>query len=303
MTNLLPPDFWLRLDNAAKLFPAVQDKNLTSVFRITAVLTRPVVYGHLQDALRMVEMRYPYFKVRLKTGFFWYYLEPSNAPIKVEPDFHLPCRSFGKGEILLRVLVKDESINVEFSHIVTDGAGAFEFMKTLLMNYFDRCQDSESSSDSINTFDQQIHAEELEDAYNRYFKKINAPKLKLPNAFFLPFALKPSHKFDLLTAIIPINSIVEKAKEQGVSITEFLIGVYMYSLQEIYEHLHSLKKWQSNRIIRIQVPLNLRRIYPSGTMRNFSLFVLPGIDLRLGHYSFEEIVKTVYHQMRLETDK
>jgi NRPS condensation-like uncharacterized protein len=38
-------------------------------------------------------------------------------------------------------------------------------------------------------------------------------------------------------------------------------------------------------------------------MRNFSLYVIPGIDRRLGHFTFEEIVKTVYHQMQLETDK
>jgi NRPS condensation-like uncharacterized protein len=30
---------------------------------------------------------------------------------------------------------------------------------------------------------------------------------------------------------------------------------------------------------------------------------MPGIDMRLGHYSFEEIVKIVRHQMQLETDK
>jgi len=30
---------------------------------------------------------------------------------------------------------------------------------------------------------------------------------------------------------------------------------------------------------------------------------MPGIDLRLGHYSFEEFIKTVHHQMQLETDK
>jgi hypothetical protein len=44
-------------------------------------------------------------------------------------------------------------------------------------------------------------------------------------------------------------------------------------------------------------------MYPSKTMRNFSLFVMPEIDLRLGHYSFDEILKTVHHQIQLETDE
>ena len=48
--------------------------------------------------------------------------------------------------------------------------------------------------------------------------------------------------------------------------------------------------------------MNTRNLYHSKTMRNFSLFVMPEIDRRLGHYTFDEILKTVFHQMQLETD-
>ena len=58
-----------------------------------------------------------------------------------------------------------------------------------------------------------------------------------------------------------------------------------------------------NKIARIQVPVDLRNIYPTKTMRNFSLFVMPEIDFRLGRYSFDEILKIVYHKMQLETDE
>jgi NRPS condensation-like uncharacterized protein len=37
-------------------------------------------------------------------------------------------------------------------------------------------------------------------------------------------------------------------------------------------------------------------------MRNFSLFVQPEIDLRLGVYTFEEIIRSVHHQLQLSTD-
>ena len=43
--------------------------------------------------------------------------------------------------------------------------------------------------------------------------------------------------------------------------------------------------------MRIEVPVNMRNKLPSRTMRNFSLFVLPEIDVRLGTYTFEEILK------------
>jgi NRPS condensation-like uncharacterized protein len=47
-------------------------------------------------------------------------------------------------------------------------------------------------------------------------------------------------------------------------------------------------------VLRTEVPVNLRKKLPSRTMRNFSLFVMPEIDLRLGIYTFEEILKTVH---------
>lgn len=303
MTNSLPVNFWLRLDNAAKLFPAVQDKNLTSVFRITAILKQPVRIRELMEALHFVELRFPYFKLKLKTGFFWYYLEHSDQPIKIDPDFSLPCRSFGKDELMLRVLVKGNRMSVEFSHIITDGAGAFEFLKALLISYFNKCQLPGASGLQHEEFNHQIHGDELEDAYNRYFKKINSPKIQLPKAFHLPFSLKKGIGFDVLSAVMPLRIASEKAKAQGVSLTVYLIAVYIFSLQEIHQQLSPYKKRRSKKSIRVQVPLNLRRIFPSVTMRNFSLFVLTGIDLRLGHYTFEEIIKVVYHQMQLETDK
>jgi hypothetical protein len=40
----------------------------------------------------------------------------------------------------------------------------------------------------------------------------------------------------------------------------------------------------------------------SGKVRSFH-DIMPGLDMRLGHYSFEEVIKIVYHEMRLETDK
>lgn len=303
MTNLLSGNFWLRLDNAAKLYPAVKDKELTTVFRITAELYKPVRIQKLVETLKTIEARFPYFKVRLKTGFFWYYLEYNDHSLTIEPDFTMPCRTFGKDELMLRVLVKGNRINVEFSHIITDGAGAFEFLKTLLISYLDKCRLDQTEKSQIVESKPQISEDEFEDAYNRYFKKIKLPVIKLPSAFHLPYSLKPKSGFRLITAIVPLDIIIEKAKEQGVSLTDYLVAVYMFSLQEIYEQLSPFKKRKVNKIIRIQVPINLRRNFPTGTMRNFSLFVQPGIDLRLGKYTFEEITKTVYHQISLETDK
>src|SRR5699024_291719 len=100
-------DFWLRLDNAAKIYPAIKDKELTSVFRITAELKEKIKAKQLLKAVQAVDKRFPYFKVKLRPGFFWYYLEPDDQPITVLADEGIPCRAFGKNEILFRILAKE----------------------------------------------------------------------------------------------------------------------------------------------------------------------------------------------------
>jgi hypothetical protein len=127
MDNSFPDRFWLRLDNAAKLFPAIQNKELTAVFRIKAVLKCRVKIAQLIEAVRAIENRFPYFKMKLRTGFFWYYLEFHDQPVSIGPDFGRPCRAFGKDEFLYRILAKENEIIIEFSHILTDGVGAFDF--------------------------------------------------------------------------------------------------------------------------------------------------------------------------------
>jgi NRPS condensation-like uncharacterized protein len=124
-----------------------------------------------------------------------------------------------------------------------------------------------------------------------------------PKAFHLPYQLKHKPRFDLLFAILPVKDIKQKAKEKEVSITDYLIAIYLLVVQEIYFDCKRKHIPTPNKIARIQVPVNLRNIYPSQTMRNFSLFVMPEIDFRLGKYSFDEILKIVYHKMQLETDE
>ena len=46
------------------------------------------------------------------------------------------------------------------------------------------------------------------------------------------------------------------------------------------------------------MPVNLRRFFPSKTLRNFITMVYPSIDPRLGDYKFEEIITQVHHYMR-----
>lgn len=294
--------FWLPLDNAAKIWPAVIGKEQTSVFRISVELKQRVRIKALLEAVRSMEDRFPYFKMRLKAGFFWYYLEYLDLPIAVVPDLGESCRGFAPNGLMFRVLVRENFVSIEFSHILTDGGGGLEFLKTLLITYFENCGIPVPPGISYCRPGEEPSKEEYEDSYLKYFEKIKGSPIKGPRAFHIPFRLGPMPRFDRLTAIVSLEELTKKAKESDVSITEFLVAVYLHSYQEIFLQLSAYAKRKSHKIIKIEVPVNLRRILPSATMRNFSLFVKPGIDLRLGIYTFEEIVKVVYHQMRLQSD-
>lgn len=299
----LDKEFWYPLDNAAKIYPAITTDEVTSVFRLTVRLKQPVNIAALFKAVRSIEHRFPYYKVHLKRGFFWYYLESADFLTRIKVDNRQPCNRFKKGRHLFRVVVRDNRLSVEFSHLLTDGSGAFDYLTTLLVTYFSELGIQTPDSFPYMKVDAQPDPEEFEDAYNRYFQEEVPAASSRPRAFHLPFQLRKKPRFDVLYALLSASALKKKADAHGVSITVYLIAVYLYVLQELFEELPRRSKHRRYKKLGLEVPINLRKLYPTKTMRNFSLFVMPEIDLRLGHYSFEEIVHTVYHQMQLETDK
>lgn len=295
--------FWYPLDNAAKIYPAITTDEVTSVFRISANLKQKINIHCLFKAVCVIEPRFPFYKVHLKKGLFWYYLESAESLTPIEADTKGLCRRFSKDGFLFRILAINNQLSIEFSHMLADGGGSFEYFKTLLVTYFELTGMEEPSNFKYIKAESTPNQEEFEDAYNRYFQE-DVPALeKRPRAFHLPFALRTKPRFDVLFAITSASELKIKAKEKGVSITEYLTAIYFSVLQDIWESLPAGSKHRRHKKIAIEVPLNLRKLYPSATMRNFSLYVMPEIDLRLGHYTFDEILKTVYHQMQLETDK
>ncbi len=300
---VLTEKFWFGLDNAAKIFPAVINKDFTAVFSLSVVLNQPVRIQAFLKAVSLSEERFPYYKVQLKKGFFWYFLEHIPLHFPVEFDHKNPCRRFPNNGLLFRIMVSGKRISLEFSHILTDGTGAFEFLKTILALYTKELDLEIPRDFEYLKPGEAIREEEYEDAYKRFFREDIPPMVKRPKAFHLPGQLKSSPRFEMINAILSVKDVRALATEKRVGINDYLVSVYLYILQEIYEELKHNRKYKKCKYIRMQVPVNLRYIFPSKTMRNFSLFVMPGIDLRLGHYSFDEILKTVYHQIRLETDE
>jgi NRPS condensation-like uncharacterized protein len=60
--------------------------------------------------------------------------------------------------------------------------------------------------------------------------------------------------------------------------------------------------WKPAPIV-LNVPVDLRRLYPSKTLRNFFVTLTPMIDSRIGHFSFSEILSHVKNFMSLQVDR
>jgi hypothetical protein len=293
---------WYVLDNAASFMPALADRTVTLVFRISATLTETVNLPALDEALRNISPRFPYYMVELRRGFFWYYLEPLHER-RPEPvaDSKYPCLNMHvrrRGRFLFRVRAYRSRIAVEFCHVLADGSGALIFLQALVMEYFRLRGVETPDPEGIFKPGEKPEPEESEDAFNLHFREnLPFPAVDKKAFHFPSLSLLPG-QYRITTGILPLGAILAKSKEFGASLTEFLVSVYFAALQDIFHSLPLPVRRSMRPYLSVQVPVNLRKLFPSRTMRNFSLYVLPSLDTRLGFYEFPEIVKYVHHFMQ-----
>jgi len=295
---------WLKLDNAAKLFPAIISEDLTSVFRVSATLKEPVKYSAIREAVDITFRRFPYFSVSLGSGIFWHFLEFNDKPPRIQAEDEVPCTAFAvnrKNEPLYRVIIRGKRISVEFTHILTDGGGGIEYLKSLVHSYLTLTGRQISSAGDIILPGTPVSDEEFEDGYLKFFQKL-PPPAKLVKAWHLPFRLNERPRLRVISAEVRVEQMLEISRRYKVSVTEYFVSVYFTALQKIFMSDSEKSRKKRRRVLRIEVPVNMRNKYPSKTMRNFSLFVIPEIDVRLGTYTFEEILKSVHHQLQISTD-
>ncbi|MCD7785075.1 MAG: alpha/beta hydrolase fold domain-containing protein [Oscillospiraceae bacterium] len=295
---------WVRLDNAAKIFPASKRRGWYNMFRASAELDEKVDPVILQSALNVTIGRFPTIAARLKTGFFWYYLEELKKPLQVlqEGSYPFMSRTFDDvKKCAIRVLYFNNRVAVEFFHAVTDGTGGIIFLKTLLAEYFTQKYDVRIPAEKgVLSRQSYPEPEELEDSFLKYRGNVSA-KRDYTKSYRLSGTREPDGFINITTGTVDASEIHKAAKSRGVTITSFIAAVMAMSLIEV-QKLHQ-KKRSKQDIVRVQIPVNLRKLFPSKTLRNFSLFLNVGVDPRMGEYELDELVSIVSHQVALKNTK
>ena len=295
---------WMRLDNAAKIYPAAKRRNWNNFFRLSATLTEPVDTEVLRRALDVTVRRFPSIAVRLRRGAFWYYLEeipkaPAIQPEKSCPLDHAPFHEVR--QCAFRVLVYHERIAVEFFHALTDGTGALIFLKSLLAEYLSQKYGLAIPAEKgVLGRLEEPSAEEVEDSFARYAGDVKLSRREA-TAYHLSGTPEPDGYKDIVTMMIPADKLRDCARGFGISVTELLCAAMMQAILDI--QAKDVPRRAARKPVKVLLPVNLRTLFPSATLRNFASYITPEIDPRMGDCSFDELCQLVHHKMGMENNR
>ena len=292
---------WMRLDNAAKIYPAARSNHWSNVFRLSMTLTENVDTAVLQSALDVTVRRFPSIAARLRRGVFWYYVQQLSKVPEVREDSSYPLTRMLRDEVrqcAIRVLVYKKRIAIEIFHSITDGNGALVFLKTLVAEYLQQKHSISIPAEHgvLDRLEEPSEAE-LEDSFQKYAGPVSASR-KEADAWRATGTAEEDGFLNLTCFRIPVDAALEKSHEYGVSLTNFLCAALMEALQNLQEE--KVPNRLRRKAIKVLIPVNLRKLFPSRSLRNFALYTTPEIDPRLGRYSFEEICKVIRHRMGLD---
>ncbi len=291
---------WFRLDNAAKIFPGQNSTAWSNIYRIGAELKEDVDPVKLKTALDRTLKRIPSFNVRIRRGFFWFYFEKNPNEAEVIPDIKNPCYRVKFKEnngFLFRLYYHGRRINLEVYHALADGYGAAVFLLTLIGEYLRICGYEIPCNSMVLDVNEAPKAEELEDAYVKYASSKVPYNRRDKWVYHAKGTKLPKHTSNYTIGIMSFKQLHEIAKSYGVTVTELLAAVML----DVH-YRKQLRECKKQKEICIQIPVNLRKAFPSQTLRNFVLCLRVKIDPNLGEYTFEEIVRTVSLQLKLAND-
>ena len=292
---------WVRLDNAAKIYPAARRRNWSNVYRQSVTLSENVDKAVLQSALDVTAKRFPSIAARLRRGLFWFYLQQVDEAPKIRHEQSYPLVFMSNKEMqkcALRVIAYRNRIAVEYFHSLTDGTGALIFLKTLTAEYLEQKYGiSIPCEDGILDRREPPSKEELEDSFLRYTSPVAASR-KSANAWRPAQEPTQGGFLNLTCFSLPVQDALSQARARGTSLTVFLGAAMMQALQSW--QAECVPQAKKRKRIKLLIPVNLRNLFPSKTLRNFAMYTIPELDTRLGEYSFEEICKVIQSKMGAE---
>ena len=275
MSNKKEKLYWRRLDNSAKIFPISAGKKYSTVFRLSAVLKEEIKPEILKVAVNKALEQYEYFRVKLKNGFFWNYLEYNPKEIMIEEEKEYPCKYIEPKEnnsYLFKVTYFDKKINIDIFHSLTDGNSGVMFFREIIYNYIELTHKEEFQEElrikrkfDISTEDSYIKN------YNKKAKGNNSSRkaYKLGGRKIKLGAISAIHE------IIDLDQLKQEAKKYEATITQYLTAVLIYAIYQA-----NYLKYKGKKPIKVCIPVNLKKYFPSNTISNFFSYITVEAEMK-----------------------
>lgn len=285
----------LRLDNAANIYPASMSKEYCSLYRMLVTMTENIDVTLLQEALTTVAERIPTFRCTLKAGAFWWYLDRCDAAPIVRPL--KPLKNFrfkDQDGLLYRISVEGKQLSLDVFHALADGNGAMVFLMTLAGEYIRLRYGTAIQYNYLvlDPKDRPAYAE-VEDSFKTVFSGRHGQLEKNVDAYHIRGTVMPFGTVKDLRVVMEADCVRQVARQYDCTVTELLTATMLCALQQEHRMDAGRKK---RSVLKVSVPVNLRPIYQSRTVRNFSSYVNLGVDVKDGYMTFAELVKAVKAQ-------
>lgn len=185
----------------------------------------------------------------------------------IEKDNGIPCQPInisGSSSKTFRVMYFEERVSVKFFHVLTDGSGGMIFLKTLIHTYFDLLGIESEKVQGV--LDISEHPSQ-EDTANEF---LNVPLTNNTSGFIDKKALQMSGKLSkhkpnqVLHLTLDSTKLKDITKNYNTTVTGYLLSQMFIAM------LYSTDGEKND--FNIQVPVNMRKFYPSNTVRNFSMY-------------------------------
>ncbi|OJF77437.1 MAG: hypothetical protein BKP49_00125 [Treponema sp. CETP13] len=302
---------WEKLDNTAHLFPAISTYKTTNVFRQSVILKENIEPLFLQLALEEVIKLFPAFRVRLRSGFFWYYLEQNMQRLPlIQEENEYPCTKIPQlsdNGYLFKVSFWKKRINVEIFHALTDGTGAQNFLQELVLHYLaiahieiEKYKDGYlSDNTSLNredSFFNNYRRPPLTEKQNLQEKNISEEKKAV--VYHSTGEKLTYPQFSVIHGFFSLNDLKQIAKKNNATINEYLTALFSWCFYK-----EQVSNGDFSKEIAIAVPVNLRPWFKSITTKNFFVMTFARFLPTKPDHTFTEVLKSVQQSLAQEITK
>lgn len=252
---------WLKIDTAAIMFSCLSTKKWGRTFRFSACFKEAVDPVYVEKACRDLMPDFPSVYAYLGKGFFWNYIALSDLlpEIREETDEGmLPVTLRKDKRPDFRLTYKANRLNIECSHSIGDGKGMLHYFTALLERYNEL-----KNGVTEKYICRENVAVNSDNSFSRYYDRGEKAKGDPVKAYH--FAEKYIDGYTkLLFAEMSAEAVKNAAHKYGTTVTGYLTGVLMLGI------LRAVKK-PVYEPITVAVPVNLRRFFPSESVRNFTV--------------------------------